>query len=523
MSRAPEIEQLLARISELESIVENSPDVISRFDRQLRHVYVNRAVEAASGLTVADFRGKTHAELGMPDELVEPWRQVYREVFETGVEGRKEFTFPGPDGPRSYVSRVVPERGPDGTVETVLSVARDVTEWKRAEEARLTIERRLQEANKLESLGLLAGGVAHDFNNLLTGVLAGASLLATRTTSPEATRAVAERIEQSALRAADLCRQLLAYAGRAQVSRCEVDLGELCESTVSLIGTSIARNVRLEIRREDPGHVLVGDPVQIQQVVMNLALNAAEAIGERPGTVRVSTRLVYPSAFPQHPPVVGPERPEGPHLQLRVEDDGRGMDEGTLARVFEPFFTTHFHGRGLGLAAVLGTVRAHGGTLYVASAPGRGTAFDLYFPATPGRRVSSPVVATPAPRSLEGACILVVDDEPDVLDATSLLLRELGVEPRVARGGRAAIEQLRDGLVADAVLLDLTMPDLDGVETLSSIRGEQPSLPVVLMSGFAEDEALAAAGSQRVAGFLHKPFGLEQLVSALRGVVGPRR
>ena len=283
---------LMQRVAELEAIVESSPDVIACFDRSLRHVYVNRAVEAASGMPRDAFLGKDHDELGLPRELTEAWQAVYRHVFETGEEGTKAFEFEGANGVRSFVSRVVPMREADGTVSRVLSVARDVTDQRRAEQERLEIERKLSQANKLESLGILAGGIAHDFNNLLTGIIAGASLLRYRQADASVVAHAARQIERSGVRAAELCRQMLAYAGRAQSIERVSDLRAMASETVNLLSASLPAGVHVTLEHAGGPVAVRGDATQLRQVLMNLVLNAAEAIGARGGEVRVRTSEV---------------------------------------------------------------------------------------------------------------------------------------------------------------------------------------------------------------------------------------
>ncbi|MAC29096.1 MAG: hypothetical protein CMN31_24745 [Sandaracinus sp.] len=510
-----------ATAAHFETIVQESPDIIAMIDRDLRHRFVNRAVEAASGLSVADFEGKSHDEMGMPDDLVRYFQSVYREVFATGQEGRKVFEFPDEKGGvRTYESRVVPLLEPDGSIEVLLSYARDVTEQKANEETRLGLERKLQETQRLESLGLLAGGIAHDFNNLLTSILGTASLARAQLKGSAQARTAGEslaQIELTCVKASDLCAQMLAYAGRGRSITEPLDLGALLQETRELLGASVSKDVEFELDLPQSVAAVEVDRAQMQQVAMNLLLNAAESMSGR-GTVRVAVSEVEGSEVDWGGAVLAPEPADGRLVQVAVRDRGVGMDEATLARIFEPFFTTKFAGRGLGLAATLGILRQHGGGLAVTSEPGAGTTFRLFFhaserPSQPGHaRVSEPTPMTPAR-------VLLVDDEETVRGAAGRMLEALG---HTVVGVGDGVEALARYDAAngdfDLLVLDLTMPGMDGIATLERFRQRAPALPVVLMSGYTEEDVRGRLRDERTA-FLHKPFRFEQLEGALRSAM----
>jgi len=515
------LERAAADAAHFQAIVEESPDIIAMIDRQFRHVYVNRAITPATGMTPADFEGKDHRDLGMPEELIAYFQGVYRRVFETGQEGAKEFEFPKPDGEtRCYSSRVVPLFEPDGRCEVVLSYARDVTERKHAETAKLALERKIQETQRLESLGLLAGGIAHDFNNILMSILGTVSLARVSRLSGGALDDAWHQIESGSMRAADLCRQMLAYAGRGPVLKENVDLGRSLRETAQLLASSSPMNARVELDLDPSLPPVLVDRGQLQQVTMNLLLNALEALPERSGSVRVRGRMVSAAEVPSDA-ILRPEPAAGPFVAIEVHDQGSGMDEATLARIFDPFFTTKFTGRGLGLAATRGIVSGHGGGLHVTSRSGEGTIFTLYLQPAEGEAVTGPVSSDRSPGS--SVRVLVVDDEKPVRDVMTKLLEAAGHQVLVASDGHEGLRVFdaeREGGV-DVALVDLTLPGIDGIETLTRLRARAPGLPAVLMSGFsAEDVARRIAVDERTR-FLQKPFRFEQLVEVLSAALDP--
>ncbi len=496
-----------------ERIVQESPDIIAMIDRDFRHAFVNRAVENASGMTVDDFMGRSHDELGLPAEMVERFQSVYRDVFATGEEGRKVFEFPSPDGTLHYYeSRVVPLLEPDGSVKVLLSYARDITE----EHTRHALETKLLETQRLESLGLLAGGIAHDFNNLLASIMGTAAVARRRRSDPRAIDESLEQIEQSCLHAAELCRQMLAYAGRGRMAHEPLDLAEVIRETHELLSTSVSKDVAFSFDLPAEVPSVLGDRSQLQQVMMNLLLNGAEAT-QGDGHVTASARAILSDMVDWSEAILAPEPLNGELVELSVTDDGSGMDAETLERIFEPFFTTKFTGRGLGLAATLGILKNHGGGLIVRSEPGEGTTFQLYFRTT--RDTAQPSAPPPRPSSAGPLRVLVIDDEAAVRDATAKMFEVLG---HTVTAFADAIEALDAHASADPppelVVLDLTMPGMDGPTAYAELRERSDTLPVILMSGYSEEDVADLLAHPATA-FLHKPFRFGDLERALSEAV----
>jgi two-component system, chemotaxis family, CheB/CheR fusion protein len=393
--------------------------------------------------------------------------------------------------------------------ERVLLAIEDVTEGRRAQEE-------LRQSQKMEAIGYLAAGVAHDFNNLLTGVIGNASLLLDTMPENDPGRLTLGSVISGGERAADLTRQLLAYAGKGRFYLERVDLSEVVIQTGRLIQLSIPSNVQVRLDLDKHLPLLLADPGQMQQVVMNLMINAAEAIGDGGGIVQVRTGLqaVTDESLPDL--FLNQSVVPGDYIFLEVLDNGSGMDEQTKQKIFDPFFTTKFTGRGLGLAAVLGIVRQHKGAVQLHSVPGRGTSFRVLFPVA--ETAPWQTAADVSQDDLHGAgTILVVDDEELIRNFSKSALESYGYNVLPARSGEEAIRtfQERSGGIG-LVLLDVAMPGMDGLETLDRIRQIRPGVPVVVCSGFGDLEVQTRFEGKEIAGFFPKPFTVKQLARKVK-------
>ena len=408
----------------------------------------------------------------------------------------------------------VPKRLPDGSILWHGFIA-DISEARR-------MESKLVESAKLESLGVLAGGIAHDFNNLLTGILGNASLARQELPPASLGQPMLEQIETAARRAADLCKQMLTYSGKGRFVIQRIDLNKLIEDTTHLLQISIAKNCVLRFNLSANLPAISADSTQLRQVIMNLIINASEAIASRSGVLALSTGVArvdeeYLRGFrPDASPA------PGDFVFIEVSDNGIGMDAATLGKIFDPFFTTKFTGRGLGLAAVLGIVRGHKGGLKVYFEPGRGTTFKLFFPVAAGKAQDS-ASPFPAAAAFRGSgTVLIVDDEETVRTVATRMIERLGFDVLLAADGREAMEKFRPGPTRFAfVLLDLTMPHLDGEETFRQMRQLNPGVRVILTSGFNQQEAINRFIGKGLAGFIQKPFEMSTLTQVIRTVVGP--
>jgi signal transduction histidine kinase/CheY-like chemotaxis protein len=400
-----------------------------------------------------------------------------------------------------------------------LVILNDLTSRNRAERERLEMEAQLRHTQKLESIGVLSGGIAHDFNNLLTSVLGYASMALFELPDDSPVRPMLREIETAAERASHLTRQLLAYSGRGKFSVELLALDERVREMEQLLRTVVSKKARIELDLQPAS--ISADPAQIDQIAMNLITNASDALGDEPGTIsiRSGVRLVGAGEVPASS--ISPALPPGRYAFLEVRDTGCGMSEDTLARIFDPFFTTKFTGRGLGLAAVLGIVRSHRGGIQIASTPGRGTTFTVLFPAVEPAAAQAllPASAAPAPGTERGS-VLIVDDEAIVRSFARRALESAGFATIEAADAETAIETFdKQAGEIQSVLLDLTMPRMDGWQLLERIRRSQPDIPVLIMSGYSAPETLPSAFGMGPTSFLLKPFRRQDLVDHMSALV----
>jgi PAS domain S-box-containing protein len=423
-----------------------------------------------------------------------------------------------PDGAVKWIAAngkvIVTHTGADdGDLIRIVGTIRDATEEKLAEES-------LRETQKLESLGLLAGGIAHDFNNLLTGVIGNASLLADEFQPQSPQAEIVSGLTEAAGRMSRLTSQMLAYSGRGHFVIESVDLSQQVLQITSLFQASIPKNVQLRLSLANDLPFVDADISQLQQVIMNLVINAAEAVGVGVGPVEVTTGVQLVGEEELRANVTRQAVPAGEYVVLTVSDTGCGMDEATCARIFDPFFTTKFTGRGLGLSSVLGIMRGHKGILTVESHPGTGTTFRVFFPIAE-RRIPAQRLPMNSP-SGEGT-ILIVDDEEIVRRMAQSALQRLGYRILTANNGKEALEIYSNapGMI-DAVLLDMTMPVMGGEETLKRLTKIRPDVAVVAMSGFDEREAKSRFG-RGIGGFVQKPFTARQLGEAIGAILRTKK
>jgi two-component system cell cycle sensor histidine kinase/response regulator CckA len=524
-------ELLQYQVNLADAISQNAAEALFLVDSEGRTTFANPMAEIMFGWTSEELVGQfLHDKLTCgsqgPSAAVEDLRQIQSLLTGETLRGQEGY-FIHKDGHRvPIICSISPVRG-DGKIEGAVLVVRDLTEQRRAEEAERENEEALQQAQKLESIGVLAGGIAHDFNNLLTGIMGNAGL---------ARRAIAAgRTEQAAVllrdviaaseRAADLTRQLLAYAGKGRFVIQPVDLCRLVTEVSTLIRASISKKITLVIDVPDDCILIEADRAQLQQLVMNLVINGGEAIGDQSGTLTVRIRTEHFTERRTRPRTEGFPISTGDYVRIDVSDTGQGMDADTRSRIFEPFFTTKFLGRGLGLSAALGIVRGHRGAIGVRSEPGEGTTFTILLPVPRDthrpERISGHTTAIEFDTQGAGT-ILVADDEEGVRSLVASVLEDAGYTVELAADGGEAVERLRDlGDRVRLVLLDLTMPILGGAEAATELRRIQPHIPIVAMSGYGDIEVMQHFSQAGVDDFLPKPFSPDQLAEKVRQALAP--
>lgn len=392
--------------------------------------------------------------------------------------------------------------------DSVLAIARDITERKKIQEA-------LIKAQKLESLGVLAGGIAHDFNNILMAIIGNADLALMRLAPESPALDNLRRIAEAAARAADLAKQMLAYSGKGKFITEHINLNRLLEEMVHMLEVSISKKaiLRLNLHHDLPS--VEADATQIQQVIMNLIINASEAIGDKSGVIAITTGCMDCDKNYLKDVWLIENIDEGLYVYLEVADTGCGMDKPTLEKVFEPFYTTKFTGRGLGLAAVMGIVRGHKGAIKVYSEPKRGTTFKILLPAS--NRPAELFNGDAHNDDWQGSgTVLLVDDEETVRGIGKEMLQELGYSVITANDGREAVEIFRNNPAIDLVILDLTMPHMDGEQCFRELRQAKPDVKVIISSGYNEQEVTQKFVGKKLAGFIQKPYRLLTLREAIR-------
>jgi PAS domain S-box-containing protein len=492
---------------------ETASDGIITIDEQSTIVFANPAVARIFGYEVGEIVGQPLAML-MPEHL----RQAHRSSLSRYVgTGEKHLSWDRVEMPglhkngQEFALELSFAEHTGGSTRLFTGVLRDITGRRRLEE-------QLRHTAKLESLGVLAGGVAHDFNNLLTGVLGHTSLVLDSLPPHDPNRASLREVLLAGEHAANLARQLLAYAGKGRFVLEAINISALIREISALAQASIPKRVHLRLDLRNDLLPITADRGQIQQIIMNLILNGAEAISDdQTGTVLVTTSMREVDETYMRLNFTGEELTPGTYVCMEVHDSGIGMDQATMAKIFDPFFTTKVMGRGLGLSAVLGIVRGHKGALRIYSTPGQGTTFKVLFPAASQAAVQH-IHALPA--NLRGSGkVLVVDDEAAVRRTAQAALERYGYTVLLAENGLDAMSAVGEHVDLRLILLDLSMPHMDGIETLRRVMALNPNLRVVLSSGYSEMEVTQRFAGKGLAGFIQKPYTATALAEVVQRIL----
>jgi PAS domain S-box-containing protein len=407
-----------------------------------------------------------------------------------------------------------------GNIDGFIEVVEDVTEKKKAEEEKRDLEKQIQHVQKLESLGVLAGGIAHDFNNLLMAILGNADLALLDLSPTAPARENIVEIEKASHRAADLCKQMLAYSGKGKFTVKAINLSELVKDMAHMLEISVSKRSVLRYNFGDNLPPIKADPSQLRQIIMNLVINASEAIGDRSGVISITTGAMECDRDYLADTYLDEQLPEGVYTYLEVADNGCGMDEEVRAKLFDPFFTTKFTGRGLGMSAVLGIVRGHGGGIKVYSEVKKGTTFKIIFPAVAGEQTEILEKEEHDDKEFHAqGTILLVDDDETVRTVGKQMIEHLGFKVLTAADGLEGLERFKKQHEdIDCVILDLTMPHMDGEEAFREMRRVQPDVRVILSSGYNEQEVTQRFVGKGLAGFIQKPYNMTGLKKVIKAV-----
>jgi len=506
-------------------VTELSRDVIFEINQAGQVIFASASLEELTGIKPRDILGRTYLELWdfvHPDDREREWNVFARAKGEIG----ERVQYPPYrvqnvlNGSWIWFSAIATWYEAADGERRMLEVARDITWEVQREEERFKLAQQMQEAQRLESLGVMAGGITHDFNNLLTPILGESQLALLDLPQDSPIRPRIEQIQQAAKRAAALTRQMLAYSGQTPVSVEPISVSRLVEEMGQLLEGTVSGKVALvyDLAEELPS--VTADIAQLSQVVMNLITNAVEAVREGAGRITLRTGVVDAEKLDRGG-FVGECNPTAPrYVFFEVLDDGCGMDAATQSKIFDPFFTTKFTGRGLGLAAVLGIVRSHGGMIELASELGRGTRFRVLFPAATQIAADVAPPAAPVAEWTVSGTVLVVDDDKGVRELLDATLRRVGLTVLMASDGREGVELFRRH--ADeirAVVLDRTMPDIGGEDAFDQIRRIRPDARIMLLSGYSEERAAWHFIDKGLDAFLHKPFEPAVLLEKIRRIV----
>jgi PAS domain S-box-containing protein len=503
----------------LRSLIDSATDLIYFKDCNGIYIGCNKASEKFIGISESQQIGKSDFDL-FDHDMADYIRQYDKKVLEEGETVRIEECMTRLDGSRVILDTLkAPIFNANGQLLGLVGISRDITERKLAEEERQLLEQQFQHSQKLESLGVLAGGIAHDFNNILAIIIGNCSLAMM---APDTADKRIPEIEKAAERAAGLCRQMLAYAGKAQSVMTQVNMTVLVDEMVKMIKSTINQNVEIKPDLSVDVPTIIGDASQLRQVVMNLIINGAESIGESQGRVLVSLTKRAIGTGQGEKNHLGTIIPPGWYACLEVTDNGGGMDEETKLRIFEPFYTTKFTGRGLGLSAVLGIISAHKGALQLISQPDKGTTFKIYLPINSGSDSmgDESIGQKPAEQWQGSGTVLLVEDEESIISVAESMLELLGFRVIEACNGKEALEMYQKNVGEIAlVITDIGMPIMDGYSLISELKTLNPQLPIIVSSGFGDTVVASKISNEAIAEVVSKPYNFDQLREVLKRVV----
>jgi PAS domain S-box-containing protein len=501
------------------SLMTLSPDIISIIDANGNLTYNSPAALAIHGYDQEEMINRNIFDLMHPEDQERIGTEFAKLLGGPNQQAIVQYRYRSKDGSYSWMECRAVNHLDNPFINGIIAISRDFSARKAEEQKQLEFERNLQQSQKLESLGVLSGGIAHDFNNILAIIMGYCAL--TKMDYEKTEKNIPE-IEKAVERAAALCRQMLAYAGKASLTHTQIIMSTLVDEMVSMLKTTIKQNVLIKSELGAGIPAISGDASQIRQIVMNLIINAAEAIGDDQGEIGVSLAKAEIKAEQTEKDHIGKTIPAGQYICLEVTDNGCGMEEETRRKIFEPFYTTKFTGRGLGMSAVLGIITAHKGALQLESQPGQGTTFKVYLPVHIGNSETEETHRKAASAPWQGSgTILLAEDEVQVKYIAITLLKKLGFKVIDAANGKEALELYQKN-AADITLVvtDIGMPVMNGYELFYKLKQLSPQLPIVISSGFGEGDIALKIPPEKTAGFINKPYNFDKLRDVLRAALG---
>ena len=505
------------------AFMNNVPDCVFFKDADSRFTRINRAMARRLGFSDPSIIiGKSDRDF-FPEAHATQTRLDEQRVLETGAPLiDKDEHLIWPDGRVSWVSTTkLPLYGAQGEVVGTFGISRDITKRVQSEQERQRAELRGRREERLRSLGVMAGGIAHDFNNLLMGIIGYAELALTDPDASDRIRNYLAVIKKTGFRAAELCRQMLLYSGSGSPKLEDVDFSKVIADMSQIIKVTVSSRIRVRYALADNLPLVHADTAQLREMTLSLLSNASDAIGDDEGEIHVVTSVKSFSREDLGDAFSEVQLPSGAYVVLDVKDSGCGMAAGEIEQILDPFFSTKFPGRGLGLAAVTGIIRGHLGGLKIASAKGEGSTFSVLLPPREAGVVADEADAIPAKCGKERDAILIVDDESVVRGLAEHMVGMLGFVPLKASSGEQGIKMFQESHQRIAVvLLDMTMPGMDGNATLVKLREADPDVRVIFCSGYTRERVADRLGEARVADFIHKPYTIHALKDSLSRVLG---
>lgn len=462
------------------TLAENLPDFITRYDKDCRHVYVSPNVVSFSGIKAEDYVGKTHRELGFSEEHVKLWDAKIRKLFETAEPQELEFKHDGIQSPRWYNWRLKPEYDAEGNIEYALGITIDITERKQAEEEQNRLITQLNQSQKMEALGTMAGGIAHEFNNLLYMMLGNTDLIKNKLPTGSPIFKNVDNIMQAGNRTADLIKQILTFSRKDYTKLQTVDIVPVVEEVNKLIRATIPTTIDIKTEISIETGVVDASPIQIQQVIINICKNAEHAMPDG-GSLHIALDKVNLTKKMTAPLKLN----AGLHLQLKISDTGSGIPPENMDRIFDPFFTTKEvgEGTGLGLSVIHGIIEKHKGKIKVESKLESGTIFTIYLPCLE-IKVEKQMKSDDKVCEGQGEKILLVDDEKNVVSLLKIQLELLKYSVMAETSSKKALSLFVENDF-DLLITDQEMPELSGLELINEIRKIKPACPVILMTGYS--------------------------------------